>query len=77
MALIAAASFIWYFVKLALGDAEGAERLVPLVTILFFTSVGFDQKKETTSPGVHALTNVNWVLMCAFALTIIIPLLMK
>lgn len=75
MSIVAVAGFVWYFTKLALGDTEGAERLVLPVTIVFFSSVGFDQKKETTSPAVHVLTKANWALMAVFALTMIIPLL--
>lgn len=77
MSILAMAAAVWYFAKLAFGDAAGAERLIPLVTILFFSSVGFDAKKETTSPAVHVLTKANWAVMAVFALTIVIPILLK
>ncbi len=70
------ALLIWYFAKLALGDANGAEKLELPVAIVFFGSVGFDQARRTTSPAVHALTKANWALMAVFALTVIVPILL-
>ena len=71
------ALIIWYFVKLALGDALGAEKLELPAAIVFFCSVGFDQSRRTTSPAVHVLTKANWALMAVFALTVIVPVLLS
>ena len=68
MLVASTALFVWYL---------AAESLKLPVAILFFCSAGFDQARRTTSPAVHALSNANWVLMVVFALTVIVPLLLK
>ena len=77
MLVVSTALFVWYLAKLVFGDAQAAESLKLPVAILFFCSAGFDQARRTTSPAVHALSNANWVLMVVFALTVIVPLLLK
>lgn len=69
------AVFCWYFALLAMGDGARAEDLTPLILGLFCIYMGYGANRKVEGRAVYVLANINWVLLTAAALTVIVPLL--
>lgn len=73
--VVSIAALVGSFAKLAMGDVAGADNMGSLILVLFCIYMGFGESRKKEHPAIYVLSSVNWVLLVAWTLMLVVCLI--